>query len=370
MNKSGMNSPIPLEVKQNCLKMIEEGKTPKAIYESYYAQVVENPCALESFKRRLRGWKSKFRADTYTLDAGTYPNFVAHDATVRVNGKGEVIEAWVKQKADVLDVEAFLEGIKEHVEPYDYQIPMSAVLANQQVGHNMLEIPLFDMHWGVATMEDYKETLDDIIQIMSAQRWAQIVIPFGQDFFHNDSIVKGETTKGTKIEKVDMQRAVKEAKQFIYAIIDLAIEVSSEVKVIYTPGNHDQSISWMFMQVLLERYGEEIVDDSMAYRKCFTFGANAIMVTHGQAKKSSTAKSLAPLFPIAFPLEFANATTREIHAGHLHHEEADACGAMVRRLSSAVPTDDWTDLEDFIGANKRFMLFEWSPKKLRSIHYI
>lgn len=365
-----MNNKIPIEVKDHCLELLNEGKHPKEIYEIYFSK--QDCCTgnLETFKRTLRRWKSKPRADIYTLNAGTYPSFIPHDATVRVNGEGNVVEAWIKQRASEYDVEAFLEGIKERVEPYDYQIPMSAALANQTEGHNMLEIPLFDMHWGVATMDDYKETLDEIIQIMSAHRWAQIVIPFGQDFFHNDSIVKGETTKGTKIEKVDMQRAVKEAKQFIYAIIDLAIEVSSEVKVIYTPGNHDQSISWMFMQVLLERYGEEIVDDSMAHRKCFTFGANAIMVTHGQAKKSSTAKSLAPLFPIAFPLEFANATTREIHAGHLHHEEADTCGAMVRRLSSAVPTDDWTDLEDFIGANKRFMLFEWSPKKLRSIHYI
>lgn len=365
-----MRSYIPMSVKAECVRLLGENKSPKEIYEDYFKAEIESPCQFESFKRRLREWKQKPQADTYTLNAGTYKGFLPHDATVRVNGEGEVVEAWIKQRAAEYDVEAFLEGIKQHVEPYDYQIPMSAVLANQQVGYNMLEIPLFDMHWGVAKLYDYQETLDEILQIMSAHRWAQIVIPFGQDFFHNDSIVKGETTKGTKIEKVDMQRAVKEAKQFIYAIIDLAIEVSSEVKVIYTPGNHDQSISWMFMQVLLERYGEEIVDDSMAYRKCFTFGANAIMVTHGQAKKSSTAKSLAPLFPIAFPLEFANATTREIHAGHLHHEEADTCGAMVRRLSSAVPTDDWTDLEDFIGANKRFMLFEWSPKKLRSIHYI
>ena len=365
-----MTNKIPLEVKDRCIEMYNEGATVRTIYETYYSKHECCVSTFETFARQLRRWKNKPKADTYTLNAGTYPHFIPHDATVRVNGEGAVVEAWIKQRAAEYDVEAFLEGIKECVEPYDYQIPMSAALANQTEGHNMLEIPLFDMHWGVATMEDYKETLDDIIQIMSAHRWAQIVIPFGQDFFHNDSIVKGETTKGTKIEKVDMQKAVKEAKQFIYAIIDLAIEVSSEVKVIYTPGNHDQSISWMFMQVLLERYGEEIVDDSMAYRKCFTFGANAIMVTHGQAKKSSTAKSLAPLFPIAFPLEFANATTREIHAGHLHHEEADTCGAMVRRLSSAVPTDDWSDLEDFIGANKRFMLFEWSPKKLRSIHYI
>lgn len=365
-----MSECIPIEVKLRCLEMKEAGMAAHEIYEQYFKHQFDNPQTMRSFATSLGRWCNKNYADKYTLNRGTYPNFIPHDATVRVNSDGDVVEAWIKQRVESFDAESFLQGIKECVEPYDYQIPISAALADQQISNNMLEIPLFDMHWGIAKMTDYEEILNEILHIMSAHRWEQIVIPFGQDFFHNDSIVRGETTKGTKIEKVDMISAVKEAKQFVYALIDMAIAVASEVKVIYTPGNHDQSISWMFMQVLLERYGPDVVDDSMANRKCFAFGDNAIMVTHGQAKKSATAKSLAPLFPIAFPLEFANAKTREIHAGHLHHEEADACGAMVRRLSSAVPTDDWTDLEDFIGANKRFMLFEWSPKKLRAIYYI
>ena len=72
-----------------------------------------------------------------------------------------------------------------------------------------------------------------------------------------------------------------------------------------------------------------------------------------------------------FPEEFANATVREVHAGHLHREsEADIYGVMVRRLSSGSKGDDWSDREDFIGTHKRFMLFEWSPDKLNAIYYI
>ena len=126
----------------------------------------------------------------------------------------------------------------------------------------------------------------------------------------------------------------------------------------------------MFMQTLLERYGEEIIDDSLEFRKVITYGKNAIMITHGDAKKA-TAKNLAHIFPVAFPEEFAGANIREVHAGHLHHEsEADVYGVMVRRLSSGNVTDEWTNKEDFIGAHKRFMLFEWSLDKLKAIHYI
>lgn len=67
-----------------------------------------------------------------------------------------------------------------------------------------------------------------------------------------------------------MTRAVKDGKKFMFATIDAAISHADEVKVIYTAGNHDRSISWMFIQVLLERYGSLIVDDSLDYRKVIT----------------------------------------------------------------------------------------------------
>lgn len=70
-------------------------------------------------------------------------------------------------------------------------------------------------------------------------------------------------------------------------------------------------------------------------------------------------------------MEFGLAEVREVHAGHLHHEaEADIFGVMVRRLSSGTVTTEWTDKEDYVGAHKRFMLFEYDINKLRSIHYI
>ena len=94
------------------------------------------------------------------------------------------------------------------------------------------------------------------------------------------------------------------------------------------------------------------------------------MVTHGDSKRA-TSRTLAHIFPVTFPEEFASAKIREVHAGHLHSEaEADIFGVMVRRLASGNKTDTWSDKEDFIGAHKRFMLFEWAPDKLKAIYYV
>ena len=359
-----MREGIPLKVKRTCVEMYSAGKTSREIYSSYYQHEVEKPQSYESFRRALRKWKTVKYADDLTLDVGTYEGFIAHNATVQVSGKGEIVQAWIKQRADELDPEEFIDAIRGTVEKFEYT---PRAFDNS---FDMLEIPLFDMHWGVSFFEDYESVLNKVLELITSKHWDRIVIPFGQDFFHNDSIVNATTTKGTPVEKVDMIRAVKEGRKFITAIIDLALDNANEVRVVYTPGNHDRSVSWLFMQVLLERYGEDIVDDAMEYRKVFTYGDNSVMLTHGDSKRA-TAKNLAHIFAISYPEEFAKATTREVHSGHLHHEgEADIFGVMVRRLSRGVTIDDWSNREDYVGAHSRFEIFEWGRDGLRSIHYV
>lgn len=359
-----MNQVIPVRVKRECCRLKLEGKTTKEVYEQYYCKVIAESGTLNSFRGMLSRWMKKDFPDDTTLECGTYEGFTAHNATVQVSKTGEIIQAWIKQRPDEFDPEDFLNAIRGAVEPYAYE-PRYDETANR-----MLEIPLFDMHWGICDFAYYRPVLDDILDLIASRHWDRIVIPFGQDFFHNDSIVNPTTTKGTVVDKVDMTKAVKDGRRFIIAIIDMALECANEVRVIYTPGNHDRSICWMFMQVLLERYGPDIVDDSMQYRKVFTYGKNSIMVTHGDSKQA-TAKNLAHIFPISYPEEFAQANIREVHAGHLHHEgEGDIYGVMIRRLSSGAAVDDWTNRQDFIGTHRRFMVFEWDLNSLRSIHYI
>ena len=354
---------VPITVKRECCRLKREGLTNAEVY-AFFKQHTDTACTAQSFRSMLCRWMKREYPDDTTLMAGTYDGFTAHNATVQVSKTGEIVQAWIKQRADAFDPEEFLEALKDNIEPYIY------TPVHDSVADRMLEIPLFDMHWGVTFFDHYEPLLNDILELIYSRHWDRIVIPVGQDFFHNDSIVNPVTTKGTTIEKVDMTRAVKEGRRFITTLIDAALNNANSVKVFYSAGNHDRSISWMFMQVLLERYGADIIDDSMEYRKVFTYGKNSVMVTHGDSKQA-TAKNLAHIFPISYPEEFAQATTREVHSGHLHHEsEADIFGVMVRRLSSGAAVDDWSNRQDFVGTHRRFMIFEWDLNSLRSIHYI
>ena len=352
---------IPYELRKRCVELAAGGMTYTEIYNEHIKGI--DGMSLRSFKRRMSEWKAKIDIDTNMLDnANLAYKFSPHASTVQVNGKGEVIQAWIKQHTENR-IEELIEALRDN----------TPVLQMQPTKHEqaegMLEIPLFDMHFGIADLEYYKDTLAEILGIIESRPWDKIIIPVGQDLFHNDSIATGTTTKGTLIEKVNLKKAVYDAKTFYFNIIDTAIGNANEVKVIYSPGNHDKTVGWLFVQILLERYGKEIVDDSISDRKAVWWEGCFIGITHGD-KRTDTPQGLRGKFTIEFPALFATAKVREIHTGHLHNESCrDEYGVQVRRMSTGNKDDEWTITEGY-KAQKRFMLFEWMPNKLKAIYYV
>lgn len=351
---------IPYEVKRRCVDLSKQGKSYRDIYNENIKPI--STMSFRSFGRRMAEWKSKVASDCETLEAANLAyRFAPYASTVQVNGRGEVIQAWIKQHTENY-LEEILEAIRDNTPVAQIQPTI------EEDAEGMLEIPLFDMHFGIADFAFYKKTLERILHIITSKHWDKIVIPVGQDLFHNDSITRGVTTKGTLIEKVDMRQAVYDAKTFYFNLIDTALRKANEVSVMYSPGNHDKTVGWMFVEILKVRYGN-IVDDSTAERKAVYWNGCFIGITHGN-KKPDTASGLRGNFTMEFPTLFAMAKVREIHTGHLHSESCkDEYGVPVRRLSTGNKDDDWT-IDEGYKSQKRFMLFEYMPNELKSIHYV
>lgn len=342
------------------LRMISNGATTREVYDKYISS--NHPdLSYESFARALRYWKKNpTLADELTLHRGTYPNFEAHGATVQVNSAGEVVQAWIKQHGSTFNMEELIVAIKENTQPV-------LVTRKTKQSPNMLEIPLYDMHF---PLSDYKESLETLIYLITRYHYDEINLIIGQDLFHNDDF-RGRTSSGRVIEKLDMIEAWKLAEEFWYNVIHYSLDYANRVNLIYSKGNHDETLAWAFIKRLEALFPDVNVDDTLKQRKCIHWRRCFIGLTHGQTKKNSDPNGLRSQFTIEFPQEFANSDVREIHAGHLHHEEAkDLYGVNIRRLSTAAPTDEWSDNEGYVGAHKRFMVFEWNPSELNSIHFI
>jgi hypothetical protein len=352
---------ISYELKRKCAEMANNGMTYREIYNSVFLPSHKG-MSLNTFKRKLQDWRKKKWTDDKALEAANLDwQFTPYAATVQVNGNGEVVQSWVKQSAGAQEYERLIETIKENVEPVRIECTRT-----EEASH-MLEIPLWDTHLGIADAEWYSQTVEETIWHIQSRHWKKILIPIGQDLFHNDDF-RGGTSSGKQIEKVDMVKAWEDAKTIFYSLIEEAQRNADEVEIVYIRGNHDESMTWAFTQLLKERYGN--TDDSLDYKKVRTFGRCFIGLTHGNGKKSN-ARDLRGQFTVRFPVQFASSDVREIHAGHIHHEkEVDEYGVMVRRLCTGNKQDEWSDSEGFEGALKRFMLFDWSETKLSGIYYV
>lgn len=355
-----MPMPISEEVKQRCVELRKQGKSQREVYREYFA--VEHPgMSFETFRHKILKWEKRFYADSFTREKGTYEGFIAHGATVQVNGNGEIIQAWIKQHVDDAQIDRILDAIADNVTPV-----MVRPETMPDPVPEMLEIPLFDMHFPQNDHIDVYGALSDII---ASRYWEEINIVIGQDMLHNDDF-RGRTSSGRQIEQVDMAKGWELAKTFFYHLISWSLSHAQKVRVIYSKGNHDESMSWAFVQLLRAMFPEAEFDDSFKQRKCIHWRECFIGITHGAYKKSSL-QDLRGQFSIQFATEFADSKVREIHAGHLHREEErDIYGVMCRRLAHKGIEDEWTDDEGLVGANKRFMIFRWRPGRLAGIDYI
>ena len=132
---------IPLSVKKKCIEMRESGMSMPDIYRTYFADA-HPEMGYQTFRHKLRHWLKQRFADEMTLEKGTYEGFIAHGATVQVNGRGEVVQAWIKEHADDNQMARLIECIEANTTP----IEIERVDAEDQEPE-MLEIPLFDQHF-------------------------------------------------------------------------------------------------------------------------------------------------------------------------------------------------------------------------------
>lgn len=265
----------------------------------------------------------------------------------------------VKPRTEI-DIKEIIKEIKKDVKPIEVE--------HSEVNDGgLLEIPLFDMHFGIADLEYYLPTLKKISNKITSKKWDTILFVIGQDILHTNDF-KGNTANGTHIGKVNFSQAVKDAKQFYVTLIKLAIPNSVHTKVIYSNGNHDETTGYMFVQVLEATFPQVEFDSELKERKAFTWNDIFIGYTHGdKSPMNRTVKA----FLSEYGKQIAMASVVEIHTGHLHSEKSnDDFGIVTRTLATKAKTDDWHYEKGFVGSRKTFQIFEYDTDSLEANYYV
>jgi hypothetical protein len=354
---------IPIEVKKKCIEMSKNNMTARQVYMEYYSTLYDTQ--YESFRRMLKQWKHKKWEDSELLEKGNLGyDYTPHATTVQVDKNGQIVQAWIKSKGNDSIYMQIIDTIHS-LHPFE---PVQSKI--KEILDRMLEITFDDMHWGIAFIADYEDTLNDTLELINTRSYKVINIVIGEDLLHTDDL-KGHTSNGTYIGEIDVSRAYNDCLRFYFAIMTAALEHAETVNVVYSMGNHSETLSWTIVQVLKHMFPQANYDDRFEERKLITYGKVFIGLTHGDVIPSNLSK-VKELFVEENPVEYAGAKIKEIHIGHFHAEKetGDVNGCIVRRLSTKVPTDKWHKKNGYTMAAKRFMLFEYTTDKLAAIYYV
>jgi len=226
--------------------------------------------------------------------------------------------------------------------------------------------------WGRSTGEaDYDldiaarlvaDSAGELLEVAAGYRPGRITVAGLGDLFHYDT-PSGTTTSGTPLERDGrLQKMISVGTDALVGVIDGASAVA-KADALVVNGNHDETLTWAFHRVLLERYAKSrrvTVDETYTPRKYLRHGGNLLGFVHGHRAK----KRLPQLMAHEAAAAWAACPYREVHTGHLHHQAAEwqrpietIDGVLVRIAPSLGPADDWHAASGFVGSRRAMELY-------------
>lgn len=206
------------------------------------------------------------------------------------------------------------------------------------------------------------EAADELLSIAAGYRPGRITVGMLGDLFHYDR-PDGSTTSGTPLERDGrLQKMIQVGTDSLVGVIDGASGVAP-ADVVVVNGNHDETLTWAFHRLLIERYaarGRVRIDEKFTPRKYLDHGRNLLGFVHGHRAK----RKLPQLMAIEAAAAWARCPYREIHTGHLHHQAAEWSrpietldGVLVRVAPSLGPADDYHAVNGWLGQRRAMELF-------------
>jgi hypothetical protein len=293
--------------------------------------------------------------------------------TVQYGPNGEILNEWrrLKPEADFLETVA-----NELCKIVDGKSPVLPVPPRPVISDFMLEIPLFDVHfgkyaWSEETGTDFDLKLCEALTVGTVSRmvaeageFGSALLVIGGDFLHADTR-DAVTPKGKNLLDVDSRyfKVWEVATQALHKCIALLSSKCNNVKIVVIPGNHDFESMFHLMRFLTAFYHTqpqiEVINNPRT-RQYVHWGINLIGIAHGDVMKM---KDFPSLMALEMPGAWAETTERTWHLGHLHKQMSDTRhGVLVEHLESLTATDAWHYQMGFVGSPRRISGFMWHKK--------
>jgi hypothetical protein len=205
---------------------------------------------------------------------------------------------------------------------------------------------------------------ESLLSTLARYKPARVLVAFLGDLFHADTPAL-TTTGGTPLAgSTDgrLQKMIAMGCDSLLGVVAKAAEIAP-VDSLVVNGNHDETLSWAFQRILVERFRKEKhihISESYTARQYVAYGGNLLGFAHGHKAK----KKLPQVMALERPADWSACPYREWHTGHLHHQAAEWSrpietidGVLVRIAPSLSPPDDYHAVNGWVGQREAMEAF-------------
>ena len=346
------------------IKKVNPHSKPDEMDKKYY----RDDGSITSIIRTKRENKQTFNQDELLIIHGFNPDefkirsITSNEWTTPISGEtfyNYQSKIVVEPKVKGNSIDDIIQAIKDYTTPFDI-----TVVDDEKLEDTLL-INLPDLHFGINTADEYSDYQSKILSYLENQ-YENVVISLLGDFFNTDNF-NNKTIHDTRVNDTDIPNAWEEATLFIEPIIQKSLSMSPNVRVVYSRGNHDESMAWAYHKYLEVKYPQAEHDVATEQLKCILIDGNAIYLTHGHIRKRNICQLCATLFP----KEWAEAENRMLFTGHFHTiKSEDLTGLVHYQLPTISKHTDYEKENLFLGSQKGVHLFELGHGRLNAIYYI
>jgi len=229
--------------------------------------------------------------------------------------------------------------------------PIIPKTKNINLGDNILEISLPDLHFGKGNTDElifnFNKSIDELLYKASVYKISKIILPIGNDGMNSEGMRRTTTAGTPQVDTLSWQ----DSFRLYWITLVKGIERISEtcpIDVIVVTGNHDTERMFYLGDVISAYFTNNkniTVNNNGEYRKYYEYGVNMLLFTHGDKEKTS---DLPLIMATERPEMFARTKYREVHLGHFHKEMSNEYrGIKVKFLPSICTTDDWHKMKGY-----------------------
>lgn len=310
------------------------------------------------------------------------------DVTMKINDKptttqNQQIKIWLRRKVPKT-IEDPIKAILSRLEsksPVVKLIKRKVTKGQEKHGRNALELCIMDPHYGMRCFTPSSDaewspelcesmvvkTLEGLLNLSAPYApFDEIILPFGNDFFHTDNVFNTTTGGTVQPEGESYLHTFTSGEEFAISIIEMLKEIAP-VKIYSIPGNHDRTSSFMLGRILQAYYHNDknvSVDASSSPYKFHRYGVNLIGYEHGHSVKPQV--RLASLMANECPKDWEQTKYREFHIGDQHRKGSsrpsvlEEQGVSIEYLPSITAPNEWHRLKSYNHQKRGTMAFVWN----------